>query len=271
MAALQYAVGTTASRVATCRRLPHDDHVSNEGRRKRLCVVILTVLAVHGLLVVEMQRAMVLGNTSKQPRVPGVEFRMQDSIPQSPGVAQQPAALPQANAVRPTPVSPRTPLPTHNANDAKAHHNVPKPQRVMPGEEVIRAKPPSATQAPALAQAATDTPVVKPVGAPTVAPPNAAPLVQPLTDPGYGAAYLHNPAPVYPAVALQRGWQGTVLLKVHVLTNGRTDRVALVSSSGHSSLDDAAAEAVAQWSFVPARRGTETVEGWVQVPIDFKL
>ena len=87
----------------------------------------------------------------------------------------------------------------------------------------------------------------------------------------FGAAYLHNPAPAYPAVALQRGWQGTVLLKVHVLANGRADHVALVSTSGHPSLDDAAAEAVADWSFVPARRGTQAIDGWVQVPIDFKL
>jgi protein TonB len=92
-----------------------------------------------------------------------------------------------------------------------------------------------------------------------------------VTEPDFGAAYLHNPAPAYPAVALQRGWQGTVFLKVHVLANGHPDHIVLASSSGHESLDDAATEAVANWSFVPARCGEQAIDGWVRVPIDFKL
>jgi len=141
----------------------------------------------------------------------------------------------------------------------------------MPSTDVTRAKPPSPTPAPALAQSSTDTAVAQTPGPSTVAPPSPPPVAGPLIEPGFGAAYLHNPAPAYPAVALQRGWQGTVLLKVHVLANGRADHVALMSTSGHPSLDDAATVAVADWSFVPAHRGAQAIDGWVQVPIDFKL
>jgi len=254
-----------------CRLLPRNGQAFDEVRRKRLCAVVLAVLAAHGLVVVEMQRAMMSDTAITQPRVLDVEFSMQDAIPQSAGVVQQLAALPQENAARPTSVRPRTPLPTRSPNDAKAHRSVSEPRRAMPSADVKRAKPPSPTPAPALAQPSTETAVAPTPGPSTVAPPSPPPVAAPLTEPGFGAAYLHNPAPAYPAVALQRGWQGTVLLKVHVLANGRADHVALLSTSGHPSLDDAAAEAVAGWSFVPASRGAQTIDGWVQVPIDFKL
>src|SRR5471032_405990 len=271
MAALQCAVSTSTGGVTMCRLLPRDSGAFGEVRRKRLCVVVLAVLAAHGLVLVEMQRAMMSDTAMTRPHVLDVEFSMQDVIPQSPGVMRQPAALSQENAARPTSPRPRTSLPTRSLNDAKAHRSVSEPRRAMPSADVTRAKPPSPTPAPAPAQSSTDTSVVQTPGPSTVAPPSPPPVAEPLTEPGFGAAYLHNPAPAYPAVALQRGWQGTVLLKVHVLANGRADHVALVSTSGHPSLDDAATEAVADWSFVPARRGTQAIDVWVQVPIDFKL
>lgn len=43
------------------------------------------------------------------------------------------------------------------------------------------------------------------------------------------------------------------------------------SSSGRRMLDTAAVAAVKRWTFVPAKRGDEAVDGWVNVPIDFKL
>lgn len=105
----------------------------------------------------------------------------------------------------------------------------------------------------------------------TAKSPDSQPAQEPLTEPSFGAAYLRNPPPTYPGVAQQRGWQGTVLLKVHVLASGRPDHVGLASSSGHDSLDDAALEAVTNWRFAPARRGDQAIDGWVQVPIEFKL
>ncbi|CAN7782373.1 energy transducer TonB [Caballeronia sp. LjRoot34] len=271
MAALQCATGTSASGVTMCRPLPQDSGLICEVRQKRLCLVVLAVLVAHGLAVVEMRRAMMSDTAMTRPRVLDVEFSMQDVIPQSPSVAQQPAILPHENAARPALVRPRTPSPTRSPNDAKAHRSMSEPRRAMPSADVTRAKPASPTPAPAFAQSSTDTAVAQTPVPSTVAPPSPPPVAEPLTEPGFGAAYLHNPAPAYPAVALQRGWQGTVLLKVHVLANGRADHVALLSTSGHPSLDDAAAVAVADWSFVPARRGAQAIDGWVQVPIDFKL
>lgn len=90
------------------------------------------------------------------------------------------------------------------------------------------------------------------------------------TAPLFEAAYLHNPAPDYPPMALQRRWEGTVLLNVHVLATGSAGEVTVIASSGHESLDDAAREAVAAWRFVPARRAGRTTDAWVHVPVVFK-
>ena len=93
----------------------------------------------------------------------------------------------------------------------------------------------------------------------------------PATPPLFNAAYLRNPAPVYPTVARRSGTEGTVMLKVLVSPEGAPVRVELDQSSGSQPLDGAALDAVKGWRFVPARRGTQNIEGWVRVPIVFKL
>jgi protein TonB len=90
------------------------------------------------------------------------------------------------------------------------------------------------------------------------------------TAPVFDAAYLHNPAPEYPPMALRRGWEGTVLLNVHVLASGSAREVTVIASSGHEPLDDAARQAVADWRFVPAHRAGQAVDAWVHVPVVFK-
>ncbi|WP_321850857.1 energy transducer TonB [Burkholderia diffusa] len=120
----------------------------------------------------------------------------------------------------------------------------------------------------AAAHAAADTAPVAERATP-VAQSLAAP--EPVTAPRFAAAYLRNPAPDYPDVAQRRGWEGTTFLNVHVLATGRPDQVLLSASSGHDALDDAAVAAVSDWRFVPAKRGTESIDGWVRVPVVFKL
>lgn len=97
----------------------------------------------------------------------------------------------------------------------------------------------------------------------------APPVVEP--PPSANAGYLHNPAPEYPALAMRRGWEGTVLLRVHVLASGSPSEIQVQKSSGREALDQAAVKAVKRWSFVPAKRGDKAEDGWVSVPIDFKL
>lgn len=84
-------------------------------------------------------------------------------------------------------------------------------------------------------------------------------------------SYGFTPRPGYPAVAIRRGYEGSVLLNVHVLPNGRPKEVTIFKSSGHKVLDNAALKAVKKWKFVPAQRGFKAVSSWVKVPIEFRL
>lgn len=125
----------------------------------------------------------------------------------------------------------------------------------------------AATEAAAtLAATSTESPRVV---AETKASPAAAEA--PATPPLFNAAYLRNPAPLYPAIARHSGDQGKVMLKVLVSAEGTALRVELDQSSGSKSLDGAALEAVKGWRFVPARRGVQNIEAWVRVPVVFKL
>jgi protein TonB len=88
-----------------------------------------------------------------------------------------------------------------------------------------------------------------------------------LARPRYG----ENPKPVYPAEARKKGYQGEVLLRAEVLSNGRVGDVELKKSSGHEILDRSALAAVKQWKFIPAREGEKTVAVWVTIPVKFQL
>ena len=122
-------------------------------------------------------------------------------------------------------------------------------------------------------------PVAKPVEQPPAppAPPVAAPAPpapaapKPVTPASANAGYLHNPVPEYPSLAMRRGWEGTVLLRIHVLASGKPGEIQIQKSSGRTPLDDAALAAVKRWSFVPAKQGDVAQDGWVSVPIDFKI
>ncbi|MGB7289017.1 MAG: energy transducer TonB [Candidatus Macondimonas sp.] len=85
------------------------------------------------------------------------------------------------------------------------------------------------------------------------------------------AAYRLNPAPDYPPIALRRGWEGTVRLRVTLDIQGHPSRVELAASSGHPILDESALSAVQRWQFRPATRLGEAVVATVEVPIVFKL
>ncbi len=77
--------------------------------------------------------------------------------------------------------------------------------------------------------------------------------------------------PSYPSSALRQGIQGTTLLKVQVLIDGRVGEVLVQQTAGHPDLDQAAIEAVRRWRFEPARRGDDPVPMWVLLPVEFQI
>ena len=80
-----------------------------------------------------------------------------------------------------------------------------------------------------------------------------------------------NPAPPYPRVARQRGWEGTVRLEVFVSKDGIPETVGIDKSSGHDVLDRAALQTVREWKFIPARSGSIRFSSRITIPIQFSL
>jgi protein TonB len=136
----------------------------------------------------------------------------------------------------------------------------PKQTQVLPDIQ-------KATPEPSTTGVSTEAPIaVSPVVSALPAPEQL-----PISAPIGRAGYLNNPAPDYPAMATRQGWQGTVVLRVRVLSDGKVESVEIKQSSGRKILDDEAIRTVKKWLFTPSKRGDTPVDGWATVPIEFLL
>jgi len=84
---------------------------------------------------------------------------------------------------------------------------------------------------------------------------------------------LSKSDPSYPQSARQGGLEGTVVLKVQILENGRAGNISISRSSGHEILDDAAIAALREWRFAPAkdRDSGQAISCYTTLPISFRL
>jgi protein TonB len=77
--------------------------------------------------------------------------------------------------------------------------------------------------------------------------------------------------PVYPASVIRDGIEGTVIMSLQVLENGRVGEVRVEKSSGDRRLDESAVREARRWRFVPGTRDGVPVVFWKQVPVTFRL
>ena len=80
-----------------------------------------------------------------------------------------------------------------------------------------------------------------------------------------------NPKPIYPKIAIRRGIEGDVSLRVMLTASGVVSSVTVEKPSGSRLLDAAAVSAVKQWQFNPAMYQGEPAASVTTVPIEFKL
>lgn len=165
--------------------------------------------------------------------------------------AAQPAAAEQAPAP-----APAKPAATTAREPARAQPKTLTAQTTAPAANAVESTP--------------DTPDTPGEPATQTTASAAAPAAA-VMPPRFDADYLHNPAPVYPAMSRRMGEEGRVMLRVFVDASGRPGQIEVSSSSGSARLDAAAQEAVWRWRFVAARRGDDSIGGWVLVPIVFNL
>jgi protein TonB len=107
-------------------------------------------------------------------------------------------------------------------------------------------------------------PVVTPRGGDVVAP--APVVVEPRIDARRGLS-----EPMYPPSEIREQHEGTVLLSVLVLPNGRVGDVRIDRSSGYPKLDESARREARQWRLTPGTRDGQPVQMWKQIPISFQL
>lgn len=240
----------------------------------------LSVFSERGLalaVAVGLHAAILPWLLTKSPEVPPVsapqplpmqiEFTVATPTPE----ITTPVSVPQPD----TPATPAPPVDENASTPAREPKPLEKKQPQPP-----KAKPPvrpraetkhdvRPVQKPNIKPAAAAQHTTQPAAQASKAQSSAAATA--VTPPIANAGYLHNPAPDYPDSAIERGLEGTVLLRVSVNSAGKATDVQIYQSSGTSALDDAALRTVRHWSFVPARRGSEAVSGQVIVPVDFSL
>ena len=81
-----------------------------------------------------------------------------------------------------------------------------------------------------------------------------------------------NQRPIYPRIAIKRGWEGTVVLRVEVLDDGSVGGIIILSSSGRKILDKSALKSVKTWMFKPATNNyNKAIRSFLKVPVEFRL
>jgi protein TonB len=114
-----------------------------------------------------------------------------------------------------------------------------------------------------------------PIVAPVPTPPNTitggdvSPPQPEIVEPRIGARGLSEP--YYPPDVIRRGGEGTVLLSIYILADGRVGDVKLERSSGYEKLDESALREAKKWRFVPGTSNGAPVAMWKQLPITFRL
>lgn len=76
--------------------------------------------------------------------------------------------------------------------------------------------------------------------------------------------------PSYPDSAQLNGETGDVMVDVFVSSSGKPRKFRIHQSSGFADLDNAAAEAVAGWHYVPAIQNGDTTSDWLTVKVHFQ-
>ena len=164
-------------------------------------------------------------------------------------LAAHQVAAPPIPATAPVPLPPPSPSRSRATPTARPVLTLAQPEAALPAPFSVA--PPS------------------PAPAPSASPPAA--TAASLSPARFEAAYLHNPPPNYPAISRRLGEEGKVMLKVRVSPAGQALAVDIEKSSNFQRLDEIARQTVANWRFVPARRGEEAIEASVIVPMTFRL
>lgn len=140
----------------------------------------------------------------------------------------------------------------------------------VPAENPVPETAPSVI-ASNLSMTEVQTPVF--TGAAASTPAEAAPASSSTRSGTAAPGILSKVDPVYPSAARRAGQEGTVVLKIQILANGRPGEISVARSTGYAVLDEAAVAAVESWRFVPAKdlSSGRAVACTTTLPVSFRL
>ena len=82
---------------------------------------------------------------------------------------------------------------------------------------------------------------------------------------------VKSPKPRYPSESIRLRQEGRVVVNIEVLDSGSVGQATIAQSSGFSSLDQSALDAVKNWQYANGSGSGELVRQWVRVSIVFEL
>jgi protein TonB len=241
-------------------------------RRRFLLTALLLSVAVHvaaALLVVFLPRVLPqearpqqegtveLLMVEKKGAQPSLAGQQQESQP-TPQQAKKTAEVPkqearkpdvQVTASHPVPaplVAESTNEPTPQPTDEASQKAVQADDKPDTQQSAVQPEPPKSQQAPVFDLAGTESESNAEVLGGQVVP--ASPDNR-----------FRNRPPIYPQEAAMHGEHGAVVVVIHVSETGVATSVDVVRSSGVTSLDQAAVDAVRKWHFRPALREGRSV------------
>jgi protein TonB len=224
----------------------------------RLAFAVVLAMVVHGVLLaakIPWVTPKMMTPQSREVTISLVNVTRSKPVPE---------VIPAAPKPKPPPKTIRRPKPKAKPT-AKVHKPEPPPAPV-PAPVEKTAAPPQTVDPPPVQD---DHPPSEPFEDAALPPPptEETGAVVEVSVPLYDI----NPSPNYPNVAIRRRYEGTVMLDVLVDKTGRAAEVKVARSSGYAVLDRSAKADVSGWRFKPARRGMQTVEMWIQVPVRYEL
>ncbi len=256
-----------------------------------LCIAILLAVAIHvlalGPLGVYVEPARARFRTGQHaPDRHHVEFRTRPEEPDP----VTPPPMPRESSSPPDPLpteTPTEPLDKSVEQSPVTDRPEPTPTDVRPSQPTRpphETDTPVATPPPAPIPPTQTTPPVEPKGQPatqrrsvpevktTPAPEPTAPPAESVQSAGVETLISTSPIiPRYPRVSRRRNEEGTVHVRVTILSTGQLDQSEVVQTSGHPRLDAAALEAVRKARFQPARQNGRPIDDTRTLRIKFQL
>ena len=101
-------------------------------------------------------------------------------------------------------------------------------------------------------------------------PTNTGPRVRfiPYDDPPVARSAIN---PVYPEIAQEAGIEGTVIVQAFINDKGIVEETVILKGIPNTGLDEAAAKAIMETRFRPAKQRDRPVGVWISIPVHFTL